>query len=341
MLRVLISGSAGFVGHNLVSYILEKTDWEIISVDRLNSATSQKRWNELEFESNPRIKLINIVLGTDVLKTKLHSIGDLDYIFHLGAETDVNKSVNNPLPFISSNIQGTFELLELARLQPRLKYFVYFSTSDVFGYSKQTQKYKEWSNYNSLNPYSASKAAGEELSLAYSTSYQIPIMIIHTMNIFGNREDPRKFIPRTVYSIIKGVKLPIFTNSNEIVGSRSYIHTSSFISALFFLLDLAKSNPNNSQSDWFRNKFNIAGENIIDNLSLATKIASILGMPLNYKLLDYYSDHPTHNLHSALDCTKISTLGWFPDENFEDQLRKTIIWLENNPNWLETFNCVF
>lgn len=333
MTQVLISGSAGFIGHHLVSQILEKTDWEIVAFDRLNSDLSKRRWAELNFETLPRIKLLNLDFSEKIADVVEH-LNTIDYLFHLGAETNISKSIRDPFPFIKSNVGGTFNFLELARKQKKLRYFIYISTNEVFGSGQAGEKFGEWHKYNCLNPYSATKAAAEDLSLAYSSSYRIPVMIVRTMNLFGERQDPHKFIPRTVGSIVTGTQLPIYTNESGEVGSRAYLYVDSFISALLDLLNIAKSTPIINEIDWRRDKFNIAGVEPISNLVVAQKIADIMGKPLHYELLDYYSNEPAHELHSALDCSRIMRLGLLPKEPFDTQLAKTVRWLIENTRWL-------
>jgi dTDP-glucose 4,6-dehydratase len=335
MTRVLVSGVSGFVGHRLVSKILERTDWEIVAFDRMNSVLSKRRWVELNLEKCSRVSLIKLDFGEKISDTLVKNLGnDIDYIFHLGAETDINKSITNPSTFIKSNIIGTYNFLEIARKQHNLQYFVHTSTNEVFGNGLAGEKFAEWHKYNCLSPYSATKAASEDMSLAFSSTYQIPVMILRTMNLFGERQDPRKFIPRVVYSILNNIDLPLYTNALGEVGSRSYFQVDSFISAFFYLLDLSKDKPDVDNIDWKRDKFNVAGVEPVSNLVLAKKIAEIMGRPLRYKLVDYYSNQPAHELHSALDCSRLMKLGWSPVEIFEEQLENTVRWLVDNQSWL-------
>ena len=332
MTRILISGSSGFIGHNLVDYILRETDWEVVSLDRLGTPLSQKRWNDLFLSKSSRIKLVRHDLCENISNK---TIEEIDYILHLGAETNINKSIKDPHKFIKTNVFGTYNLLEFARREKSLKHFIYVSTNEVFGHGVSGEKFGEWNSFNCLNPYSATKAASEDLSLAYSSTYQTPVLIIRTMNLFGNRQDPKKFIPTIVRCIKNNIELPIYVNSNGDVGTRSYLHVSAFASALFYLIDISKNKPNVDSVQWNRDKFNIAGEAPINNLMLAKKISEIMGKPLNYKLIDYYSNQPAHELHSSLDCARLFKLGWSYPESFDKQLENSVVWLMNNSNWFE------
>ena len=330
MKRILISGASGFVGHHLTSYVLENTDWEVIAVDRLLSVLSRKRFNDLNLSNEERITSIHHDFGERFSQEALESIGDIDYIFHFGAETSVEKSLIDPYAFIKTNIIGTQNLLNLALKQENLHHFFYVSTNEVFGNATPNQKFREWENYNCFNPYSATKAAAEELCLAYSSSYQIPILIIRTMNLFGERDNPEKFIPRAVRSLLLNEKIPVYVSPSGEIGSRAYLLCSEFISAMFFIIGVIESN---SSIDWNRNIINIAGDVIIDNIALAKKIAEIMNKSFSNEMIDYYYDESISILHSALDCSKLHKLGWHPRMSFDEQLEYVVRWLVNNVNW--------
>lgn len=252
-------------------------------------------------------------------------IGQVDYILHIGAETHVDNSIEDPEPFVRSNVLGTMHLLNFARKQPNLKWFVYFSTDEVFGPAPEGVKYKEWDRYNSGNPYAASKAGGEELALAYANTYKLPLFITHTMNCYGERQHPEKFIPKVIKSVLKGETVTIHADQTKTkAGSRFYIHCRNVADALLFLLDHAEQ----------REKYNIVGEKEIDNLELAKFIAKVVGKPLKYELTDFHSQRPGHDLRYALDGDKLKSMGWEPPKTIEDSLKKTIEWTLEREDWL-------
>ncbi len=337
--RILITGGCGFIGHHIVEYILKSTDWDIVILDKLNYASNGfARLRDIGVFDSKRVTVLTAdftYLIPDGLRIE---IGDINYILHLGAETHVDKSIENPEPFVMSNVVGTMRMLDFARTLKNLEKFVYFSTDEVFGPAPKGITYKEWDRYNSTNPYSASKAGGEELALAYANTYKLPVIITHSMNVFGERQYPEKFIPMTIRKILNGEKVLIHSDTTKTIsGSRFWIHAQNVASAIIFLLEKGK----------IRDKYNIAGEKEVDNLQMAQFIAKVLGKPLNYELIDFQLSRPGHDLRYALDGTKLAGLrcaldgtklagtGHIYSKTFEESLMDTIQWYIKNENWLK------
>lgn len=327
-MRCLITGGAGFAGHHLVEHILKNKDWEIIVLDRLNYASNGwNRLRDIQAYDDKRVMCVASDFSNQLSEGVVKEIGSVDYIIHMGAETHVDNSIDNPEPFVRANVLGTMWMLEFAKSQKDLKQFVYFSTDEVFGPAPKGVKYREWDRYNCTNPYAATKAGGEELVLAYANTYKIPVLITHTMNLFGERQHPEKFIPLIIRKVLSGEKVFIHSDSEKKnPGTRFYIHCRNMASALLFLL---------SKGTLMREKFNIVGEKEVDNLELALKVAEIMGKPLNYELIDFHSSRPGHDLRYALDGGKLSKLGWRPPKDFEASLAKVVNWTLENPQWLE------
>lgn len=171
----------------------------------------------------------------------IKEIGEIDFVIHMRAETHVDNSIANPEPFVFSNVIGTFRMLEFARSQKKLKWFVYFSTDEVFGPAPEGVFYKEWDRYNSTNPYSATKAGGEELCLAYANTYRLPVFITHSMNVFGEGQHPEKFIPKIIRQILEGETVTIHADHTKTKpGSRHWIHARNVADVILFLLDIAE-----------------------------------------------------------------------------------------------------
>jgi dTDP-glucose 4,6-dehydratase len=206
---------------------------------------------------------------------------------------------------------------------------IYFSTDEIFGPAPEGKAYKEWDRYNSTNPYSASKAGGEELCLAYANTYKTPVIITHTMNVFGERQHPEKFIPMTIRKVLLGEEVIIHSNVDLTrAGSRFYIHARNVANAMMFIL----------HNSLVRDKYNIVGEKEVDNLELAQIIARVVGKKLKYKMVDFHSSRPGHDLRYALDGTKMGDLGWHIPMEFEKSLEKTIMWTLEHPHWLGLIN---
>ncbi len=327
MKKILITGGAGFIGHHFVNHLLISTDWDIIVLDKLNYASGGlDRLRDINVFDGNRVFIFTTDFTKQIEPGIVKELRDIDYIAHLGAETHVDNSIINPEPFVMSNVIGTMRILDLARKLPNVKKINYFSTDEVFGPAPEGTNYKEWDRYNSTNPYSATKAGGEELALAYANTYGLPIFITHTMNVFGERQHPEKFVPMAINKILNNEKILIHSDPTKIkAGSRFWIHARNVASAIMFLLEKAKN----------RDKYNIVGEKEINNLELAQFIANTLGKKLNYEMVDFHSSRPGHDLRYALDGTKLKELGWNIPMAVEQSLTKTINWSINNPRWLE------
>ena len=324
--RCLVTGGAGFIGHHFVEHLLRSTDWEIVLLDRLDLSGNLNRLTEIRdwYKDRLRCKWVWHDLKAPISSQTAGMIGKVDYIFHLAAGTHVDRSIEEPLPFVYDNVLGTAHMLEYAR-RAGCDRFVYFSTDEVFGPAPQGVAYKEWDRYNSGNPYSATKAGAEELCLAYHNTYKTPVMITHCMNVFGERQHPEKFVPGTIAKVSRGETVIVHADSTKTrAGSRFYIHARNVASAVLFVLEKGKTGD----------KFNIVGEREVDNLELAKLIAECQGKPLRYEMVDFHSSRPGHDLRYALDGTKLAEMGWVPPVSFETSLKRVVDWTLSNPRWL-------
>lgn len=324
--KVLITGGCGFVGSHIVEHFLRNTIWDIVVFDRLNYASSGfDRLRDINAYDDRRVKILTADFTQPIEDGLADEVGELEHIIHVGAETHVDNSIEDPYPFVMSNVLGTMRLLDFARKQPGLKRFVYFSTDEVFGPAPPGTFYREWDRYNSTNPYAATKAGGEELALAYANTFKVPVIVTHTMNVFGERQHFEKFIPGTIRKVMEGEEVTIHASSDlKTAGSRFYIHARNVASAILHLLD-------NSE---VRDKYNIVGEKEVDNLEMARIIARVVGKPLKHKMVDFHSSRPGHDLRYALNGSKMHFIGWKIPVGFEASLEKTIKWFVECPRWL-------
>lgn len=334
-MRVLVTGGAGFIGHHVIDEILRRTDWEVISLDRLDYSGNLNRLQNI-LHDNPNKSKVKIVfhdLKAEINPHVSSHIGKVDIILHIAAGSHVDRSIDFPMEFALDNTIGTVNLLNYARTQD-LKRLIYFSTDEVFGPAPEGVSYLENDRYNSTNPYSASKAAGEEFCVAFENTYGLPIYITHTMNVFGERQSPEKFIPLCTRRVQNGEQIKIHSDPSKTkAGSRHYIHARDVADALLFLLN----KPTIQEKDFGGAKcpkFNIVGKEEWDNLKLAQTIADIQNKPLNYEMVDFHSSRPGHDLRYALDGNKMARLGWVPKIDIFERLEQTIAWSLANKDWL-------
>ena len=338
MKRILITGGAGFIAHHVIDKILSTTDWEIITLDRLDFSGNLNRLNEVvsaypESEQK-RVRVIHHDLKAELNSEIAATIGRVDYISHLAAGSHVDRSITFPLDFVMDNVLGTAHILEYARKLDSLEMFAYFSTDEVFGPAPKGINYKENDRYNSTNPYSATKAGAEELVVAYENTYGLPSLITHTMNVFGERQNPEKYIPMVIKKVRDNDIVSIHSDqSKKIAGSRHYIHASDVAEALLFLLEYNISSLNPDETGAKCQKFNIVGKDEIDNLSLANFIAKTQNRNLKYEMVDFHSSRPGHDLRYALDGSKMKEMGWQPTSAFE-RLESVVKWTLKNDRWL-------
>ncbi len=330
-MKVLVTGGCGFIGHHLIECILKTTVWEVVTLDRLSYASNgYDRLRDINVFDSARVTTFTHDITLPVVDGLAYEIGQVDYILHLAAETHVDNSIVNARPFVMSNVLGTLEMLEFARKQKNLKRFLYFSTDEVFGPAstvRNAQGFSDWDGYNSGNPYAATKAGGEELALAFENTYGVPTIITHTMNNFGERQHPEKYLPLCINKVLHEEKLYVHADSTcNIPGSRFYLHARNAADAVLFLL----------RNSRIGEKYNIVGDCEVDNLELAKKVAQILGGPLDYELTDFHSQRPGHDLRYALNGFKLKSMGWHPPLDFNDSLEKTVHWYVEHPKWLES-----
>lgn len=321
--RFLITGAAGFIGHHVVEHILKNTDDHIVIIDRLDFSGNLNRLAEIGCVDSPRVKFIYHNLRSPIDPLLEKQIGKIDVILHLAAGTHVDRSISHPMEFVQDNVVATCNLLEFAR-QCFDATMIYFSTDEVFGPAPDGVAFKEWDRYKSGNPYAATKAGAEELCIAYQNTYKLNVMVTHCMNVFGERQHPEKFIPKCISKIQRGEFITIHADKEcKRAGSRFYIHARNVADGVMFVLDNGQAGE----------KYNIVGELEVDNLQLASHIADFLQMPIKYKMVDFHSSRPGHDLRYALDGEKLAQIGWTPPVNFADSLRHVVDWTRANPRW--------
>lgn len=338
---ILITGGAGFVGHHLIEGVLKNTNWEIVILDCLTYAGNLNRLTDILIweKEKGRVKFVWYDLRAPISETTHKIIGDLDYIWHLAAESHVERSLENSIPFVMSNVLGTANLLEYVKhYQPNLKKFVTFSTDEVFGPAPFGVDYKEGDVCNPSNPYSASKDGQEAISKAFAFSFGLPIMITRTMNVYGERQNPEKFIPKTVKAILNNENVIIHGSPGNI-SSRKWIHARNVCDALIFLTDKGELIEKKYQNDPPHGIYHIVGEER-NALELANRISKIIKGreldPSEIEYVDFHRTRPGHDLRYSLSGEKLKSLGFEYKLSLEQSFDKMTQWMvePKNRRWL-------
>ncbi len=325
-MKVMVTGSNGFIGHHFVEHLLKNTNWQIYALDKLTYASAGfDRVKEIKAFDNKRVRFFTTDITLPLSEGIHKECGDVDYILHLAAETHVDRSIDSAEPFVMSNVVGTLRMLDFARKCGNLKAFCYFSTDEVFGPAPEGINYKEWDRYNCTNPYSATKAGAEQLTLSYMNTYGLPGFIIHCMNVFGERQHPEKFFPLCIRKIKHGETITIHgTADKKKAGSRFYIHARNVASAVHWLLDKHTQ----------REMYNIVGEKEFSNLEIAQAIADVMNKELKYEIVDFHSARPGHDLRYALDGSKLVEMGYKMPVSIGKSLEKMVKWTLKHDKWL-------
>jgi dTDP-glucose 4,6-dehydratase len=308
MKTMLITGGAGFIGHHLVQEFIN--DYKIICTVRPNSSNLDR----LD-EFKDKITIIEHDLR-DTYDNLFDRLKDVEVILHAGGNPSAESSLHDPTSVVLDNIVGTLNLLELARKLP-LKRFVFYGAGEVFGPIPPDTDSNPNDAYNSVSPYSASKAGGEELCIAYAKSFGVPVSITHITNTFGERSQSKRFPVIVIDKVLKDQTLDIH------IGGRKWFYVGDVASQTRFMIE--------HQSGLYE-KWNSCGLEFISNLDFATKIATILGKELKYNLIS--STRPGHESHLSMNPQKFYDMGWVPKFSITERLTQTVSWYKNNQSWL-------
>jgi len=340
MIKVVITGGAGFVGSHVVEHFLKNTDWGIIVLDKLNYASNGfDRLRDIKAFDGKRVKIFAIDLQQPITVGVANEIGKVDYILNLASESHVDNSIAHPVEFIINNVKLMLNMLEWAReLKSKdggFKKFIQFSTDEVYGTAPEGIDYKEGDRHNAGNPYSASKDAQESICRSYSNTYGLPINITNSMNIIGERQHPEKFVPLCIRKILKDDTIQVHANENLTEsGKRHYLHARNIAQALQFILE--KTDEQLDKTDATKGQWNIVGDLEIANSDLALMIGKILNKEAKIELINFHSSRPGHDLRYALDGSKLKNAGFNYPKTFEETLTKVVNWSleEGNKKWL-------
>jgi len=333
---ILLTGGAGFIGSNLVRMLLDRTIGTIINVDNLSYAGDLE--STASHAGNPNLHFHQIDIADTIRVRELFERYKPTQVMHLAAESHVDRSITNSGDFITTNIVGTFTLLEAARCYyntltgtKREEFrFLHVSTDEVYGHLGPTGYFSESTPYDPSSPYSASKAASDHLVRAWHRTYGLPTMVTNCSNNYGPWQFPEKLIPVIILKALKGEPIPIYGKGENI---RDWLHVEDHCEALIATLE--RGRPGET--------YLIGGHGERTNLEVARTICSILNeLAPNSSIKDYASlikfvtDRPGHDFRYAIDPTKItSELGWRAKHTFSDGIRATVQWYVNNLPWCE------
>ena len=329
MKKIIVTGGSGFIGSNLVNFLIRKKFF-VINLDKL-TYSSNRYYNEKKNNRNYKFIKVDIVNKEKI--TKIIRKYKPKVIFNLAAETHVDRSIDGPYNFIQTNINGTFSLLESLRFLKKKKInpkLVHISTDEVYGDIKKGKRSDENFKYDPSSPYSASKASADHLVKSYIRTYKLKVVISNCCNNYGPYQFPEKLIPKMISNIFSNKELPIYAKGKN---SREWIHVNDHCEALFKLYLKGK----NGQS------YNVGTGNNLRNIDLVKKILKI-SKAMNIKIgnktkIKFVKDRPGHDFRYALDSNKIfKELKWKPRIKFEEGLKNTITWYLQNKNFFKNIS---
>lgn len=335
-MRLLLTGGCGFLGSHIIEHFLKNTDAEIVVLDKLSYASSGfDRLRDIGAYENKRVRILGCDLSLPIPPGVDREIAGVDYVIHAAAETHVDNSITDPLPFITSNVVGTHNLLWWARDRAfrLIRRIFLVSTDEVYGpakFDEDVKGFDENAPYRPANPYAAAKAGGEAVGMAYANTYGLPITIVNTMNLIGERQHHEKMVAKCIRAALTGDEMPIHADATQTrSGSRFYLHCRNYASALLFLIERSQDRLREMPR-----KIHVAGEREIANSVLADLIADYVGKPIHKKLVSWHASRPGHDLRYALDDSLIRSMGWVQPLTLDESLKKTVSWYLNNRSWL-------
>lgn len=314
MINVLVTGGAGFIGSNFVrSAIAAHADWHVTTLDKLTYAGRLE--NLQDVIDHPRHTFVRGDISDPGVTAPLVKASEI--VVHFAAETHVDRSLLSAGVFITTDVFGTFVLLEAARDAPRLRRFVQVSTDEVYG-SVAEGSSRETDELRPRNPYSASKAAADRLAYSYWATYSVPVVITRASNNYGPFHFPEKVIPLFITNAIDDVPVPLYGDGLQ---ERDWLHVTDHCRAIDLLIDAGTSGE----------VYNVGGGNHVRNIDLTKRILELVGKPES--LIQPVVDRPGHDRRYSLDSSKLQHLGWRPEVAFDAGLSETVAWYGQNEWW--------
>ena len=307
-MSLLITGAAGFIGSNLLQNLSTLYDSEIVIIDFLTEVSDPNIVSEFT-------NFYPVDISDRYMVDEIFNKHKPEYVFHLAAESHVDNSIQNCLPFINTNITGTVNLMN-ASLESGVKKFMHISTDEVYGaLSKEDPPFTEETPYDPQNPYSASKASSDHFVQSYVNTYNLPAVITNCSNNFGPRQSSDKLIPKTICNLLQGRRVPVYGKGEQI---RDWLYVQDHCEALVEVWKNGKVGE----------KYNIGGGTELNNLTIVSRIVELMNK--DQSSIEFVQDRPGHDFRYSIDCQKIECeLGWKSRFDFDEALLETIKWYEN------------
>jgi dTDP-glucose 4,6-dehydratase len=330
--NVLVTGGAGFIGSNLIRFLLARPDFQgrLVNVDALTYAGNLANLEGLP--SGERYVFEHVDIRDPDALRRVFSSYDIDTVVHLAAESHVDRSIVEPGAFVTTNIVGTFHLLEAARTAWKGRDDVLFhhvSTDEVYGSLGATGLFVETTAYDPRSPYSASKASSDHLVRAYAHTYGLPTTISNCSNNYGPYQFPEKLIPLMILNMLEGKPLPVYGDGSNV---RDWLYVTDHACALWTILQ-----GSDAAETW-----NVGGENEWKNIDLVRTLCDLVADRAGrdasslHDLIHFVKDRPGHDRRYAIDCSKLKDgLGWAPDHDFAAGLAATVDWYLEHMDWVQ------
>ena len=314
MVKVLVTGGAGFIGSNFVRYALaQHPDWHVTTLDKLTYAGRLENLHDVK--DDPRHTFVRGDVADAAVAAPL--VRDADVVVHFAAETHVDRSILSAGEFITTDVFGTFVLLEAAREATRLRRFIQISTDEVYG-SVAEGSSRETDELKPRNPYSASKAGADRLAYSYFATFGVPVIVTRASNNYGPYQFPEKVIPLFVTNAIDNLQVPLYGDG---LNERDWLHVDDHCRAVDLLIEAGQNGE----------VYNVGGGNQVRNVALTRRILDLAGK--GEHLIRHVPDRQGHDRRYSLDTSKLKTLGWRPLVSFDQGLAATVDWYRTNEWW--------
>lgn len=314
-MRLLVTGGLGFIGSNFIRQMLEEhPEDSIVNLDKVTYAGNPE--NLRDIAGDPRYTFIRGDICDQDLVGSVFREHQIDAVVHFAAESHVDRSIEDASVFVRTNVLGTHVLLEAA-LSHGVGRFIHVSTDEVYG-SIKSGSFRETDNLNPSSPYSASKAASDLLARSYYITHNLPVIVTRCTNNFGPYQYPEKLIPLFATNLLEGKKVPVYGTGKNV---RDWIHVADHCRAVDFVLRHGEPGE----------VYNIGGGNEKSNLEITEGILRALGK--DESMIEYVPDRPGHDWRYSLDSSKLRSMGWKPEFDFETALQETVRWYRENEWW--------